>query len=168
MSFAAWIGGKTSRTMTSRPRPRYVWNIFCAIYGTIILLIFGFIFHQILCELIYYKTEQTFLSYNDNIITTSLDSFVVSPSDSDVVNDLQSLDEGTEVVIEVSKMTGEVIEVSTDQAVIYQIRKVSYGIIIVAALFFVFLFSALVFMLYVVNAKNPPKFIRKEQRKLVL
>lgn len=168
MSFAAWMGGRTSRTMTSRPRPRYVWNVFCAVFGLVILLIFAFILYQLLCEFICYQTEQTFMSYDNNIITTSSDSFVVSPSDSDIVDSMQSLDEGTEVVIEVSKISGKVVEVSAKGTLVYQVRKTSYGIIAVAALFFIVMFSFVGLLLYTVNAKNPRGFFRRTQRNFVL
>lgn len=163
-----WLPRLVSRTMMAKKHPRYIWNVFCIVLFLVVLSMFIFVLYQLLCEYICYQTTQIYVSHDEKSIYTNLATFAL-PTDGDIqINDIQSLTPGNNVVLTVSSLSGEIVKISSNEIVVYQISQVSLGIIIVATIYFVVMFTLIGFMLYVVNAKHPRGLVRKIQRQIEL
>ena len=162
-----WMAGRTARTITNRPISRCTWNVFCAVMFTVIFTVFGYIFYQMLGEVIVTRSEHVYLSYNDNVVITETKSYVLGNHIS--VNMMEEcLNTGDTILVIESRLTGELIEVVSNGDQIYQINKTSTGIVITATFFFIWMTGAIGLIFYIVNAKHPSGWVRKMQRKIVL
>ena len=164
-----WLARNISRTMTTRPHPKWAWNIFLAGLSVVLLLVFGYIVYQILGEYICFETKQVYVSYDGSNVITTTNAYLVSNDEYtqvNIINDFANF--GDEIVIIVSSLSGKVMEIFCDGLLIYQISKASPTIAIIALIFFIIMLSFLCFMFYIVNTKKPKKFIYKIQRKILL
>ena len=73
-----WLARNISRTMTTRPRPKWIWNVFLAGLSVVILLVFGYIVYQILGEYICFETKQVYVSYDGSNVITTTNAYLVS------------------------------------------------------------------------------------------
>lgn len=103
------------------------------------------------------QTEQIFVPYDGETVVTDSDRYKIAGSDDILVNSLGSkLEKGDTINVKVSKLTGDALEISKYDNLVYQEKTESWGEIIGGAVIYTFIIALLAAFMYGVNSKNPP------------
>ncbi len=169
----SWIWtSKIAKSITKGPRTRRFWNVFFSLMVSIIAVgIFIFIY-RVASENITYDTKQTFLEYEDGYFITDVDSFKIpkyEKQDIDIYNFLRTVDPGEKVTLSISKLSGELINVTYNEKTVYSKKVIELLPAILGwAILGLPMLGIIVFMWISVNIKNPSKKIDRFRRKYLL
>ena len=134
-----------------------VWNIIGGAAALILILFFVLKVFDALNGKITYQTEQTFISFETNYVVTNSDEYLLSIKENILVDKLETtLESGDKIVLTVSKWTGDLMEISSNGELVYQVKQASWNEIIYEIVIFVGLSALFAVFFYSINAKNPP------------
>ena len=150
-------------------KPRWIWNCF---YGIFLSVYIGFYIYTsciIFGGLFTYQTEQIYESYQSDCLYTDLKAYKIQTKSDlveiDVSEFLEFAQQGDPVQLTVSKISGELFEIRCDGKVLYKVPVVSSAVWIQQPLF-LSIIGFLIFLLIVVNIKNPTGFVEKWQQEM--
>lgn len=145
-------------------KPRWIWNVF---WGA--LLAFWSIFYiystMILISGVFsYQTVQIYEKYEQGYLYTDVDAFEIETEmvEVDISNFLVSAKSGDRVRLTISRITGELIKIQLNECVLYELPLIPSAIWIQQPLCLLLLGCG-VFMVVVVNLKNPKGYLKKLQ-----
>ena len=167
----AWRAGQLAKALTSRRRPRKVWNaIFCFCIAVYLLgvsmVTYAFLeghWFQVSTD-IYVKCEDGCLITNEHKIEIP----EVKHQDIPFSTLLRTVETGDRIRLKISSVSGELLEVAYQGNVIYRTIQTTLGVY-VAFLCLFFSFTGLViFLLVVINMKHPSRRLQKIQDKFII
>ena len=167
-----WVAGQIAKSITSKKRPRWFWNVF---FGTCIaLIVIGvlYIFGQTSVDYFKHSEAHVFVEYKENQLITESGSFKVvgeEKQDVSIRKLIKKVKSGDTVILTISDISDELLEVKYSDEVVYKQKLSSMTVFIVFC--FILVFPILgwgVFMLVVTNIKNPSKRIDKIQSQFLL
>ena len=167
-----WLAGQIAKSVTAKKRPRWFWNVFFGILITLIVLSITYGFFQVAAHHFNHSEEHVFVEYKDQYLVTQTNSFVIveeEKQDISIGRLLKKVKSGNTIVLTVSDISDELLEVSYLDEVVYRRELSSMTVFIVFC--FVLVFPILgfgIFMLVVTNIKNPSKRIDKIQSQFLL
>ena len=150
-------------------RLRYEWNLFCIAIAIFALFFCYFLGREMLCEIVYYESECTHISYDGEILVTDSETFSVSSDDSIYMNNLsESLETGDKITVKVSKISGEVLEILSGGDTVYKFSDFAWPFILFVVIFLGALITVVVLAFYTVNAKKPRGPFAEIQEAIIL
>ena len=125
-------------------------------YSFVALFIINVVSYNALCDFCYNKYEQTCLSYDGEILVTDSEELTFFEDNTAYVNHLsESLRTGDKLIIKTSKVTGEVLEITSNGSVVYMLNNAPWYALIIVYLFIGALVTVICMGFYIINAKNP-------------
>ena len=164
--------GMIAKTITSKKRSRLFWNLFFYSVIFVIALAMSVFVYQIVSDHSKYDEEQIFIEYKNGYLITDIASFKTPKNEEQEINIktlIQSVNSGDKICLTISKVSGDLLEVKHNNNSIY--KKATTPILPTVLASFILVFPILgfcIFMLFVVNIKNPSEKIDKIQRRFLL
>lgn len=150
-------------------KPRWIWNCF---WGIILAFWIGLYIYSscvIFGGLVTYQTEQIYENYVDGILYTNVDIYKIETNSDrieiDISEFLEIAQRGDSVQVTVSKISGELIAIQCDGKVLYKVSTAPTAAWAQQPML-LSLIGICIFMLIVVNIKNPKGFVEKWQQEM--
>ena len=162
--------GKLAKSIMGKKRPRVFWNTFFGAMILITLIVSSIFLYQAISVCFKYDSEQIFIDYKDGYFITDITEYKL-PKSSKAKNIMliDRLDSGDQIFLSVSSLSGELLEVRHLNDVVYQKAVTPIVSTILVFLFIICpMLGSMIFMIVVVNIKNPSKRIYKIQKELLL
>ena len=167
-----WLAGQLAKILTKKRRTRKFWNI---VFSSFILFLvcFAFVFlYRILCDHLVHEEEHVYIGYYDGFLVTEIGSYKIADVSKQKVNISMleaNVKNGDKIVLSLSKISGELIEVKKFSSTVYKVKVDQLGpFIFLIVVFFLPLLGLSIFMLIVTNIKKPNKKIYDLQKKFLL
>jgi len=164
--------GKLAKSVCSKKRTRTFWNVYFGVFLAVIFICMSGFSYQAASDYIKYEKEEIFVVYEDGYVITDLDSYKVvkeEKQDVDARKLVRDVASGEKVHLTVSKLSGQLLEVKHLGKTVYKKELTPIApTVIMTFLLVIPMISLCIFMLVVVNAKNPGKRIEKIQDRMVL
>lgn len=146
-------------------KARLIWNVFWGVLLTLCLVFYIYSTMILLSGLFSYHMEQAYEKYEYGFLYTDTAVFEIETdtAEIDISNFLASVRSGDTLHLAVSKITGELIEIQSNGNVLYKIPLIPSAIWIQQPLCLLLL-GLVIFMLVVVNLKNPKGYLKKLQQ----
>ena len=152
-----------------RRRSRLSWNLTCIFLTIVVLYLCTVITYEILSEYNYVESENVYISYDGQNFVTDSGEFII-PGDNNAYIDLlsESLESGDKIIIRESKLSGKVLEITSDGDVIYKLSDFNWFYIVFIVLFLGASLAFVCLAFYTINSKKPRGVFAVIQRDLVL
>ena len=164
--------GQVAKHIMSKKRPRSFWNVFFSVGIFLILFFVSTPYFKMVSERVTYTTSQTFIEYKDGHLYTDVDSFKIPEQDQqevEIITFLKAVDNGDEITLTISKISGELLEVEFLNKVVYKKMPTPIAPTVIFSIILVLpILAFCVFMLVVTNIKHPGKRIDKIQKQFLL
>ena len=166
------VAGRIAKSITSKKRPRWFWNVFLGTLIAIIVITLSCGFIQVASDTFNHREEHIFVEYKENQLITESGSFKVveeEKQDVSIRKLIKKVKSGDTVILTISDISGELLEAKYLNDVVYKQKLSSMTVFIVFCFILVFpILGLVVFMLVVTNIKNPSKRIDKIQSQFLL
>ena len=166
-----WLSGQLAKILTRKKRTRKFWNI---VFSSFILFIlcFSFVFlYRILCDHLVHEEEHFYVGYHDGFLVTEIGSYKIADEDNQKIHISMlkaKAKKGDKIVLSLSKISGELIEVEHFSSTVYKVKTDELGaFILLLTVFFLPFLGLSIFMLIVINIKKPSKKIYDLQKKFL-
>ena len=150
-------------------KPRWIWSCFWGIFLAVYIGLYIYTSCIVFGGLVTYQTEQIYEKYADGIFYTNVDIYKID-TNSDLIEIpisefLLFAERGTSAQFTVSKISGKLYEIQCDGKVLYKVSTAQTAAWVQQPLF-LSLIGICIFMLIVVNIKNPKGFVEKWQQEM--
>ena len=166
------LSGQIAKSITSKKRPRSFWNVFLGTLIALIVIPLSCGFMQVASDTFYHREEHIFVEYKENQLITEFGNFKIveeEKQDVSIQKLIKKVKSGDTVILAISDVSGELLEVKYLNDVVYKQKLFSMTVFIVFCFILVFpILGLCIFMLVVTNIKNPSKRIDKIQSEFLL
>lgn len=164
--------GQLAKNITSKKRSRLFWNVFFSILILGVVFAMSCFVYQVVAERCTYDSEQIFIEYKNEWLTTDVSSFKIPESDKQEIkisNLTKIVNSGETITMTVSSVSGELLEVKFQDDKVYK-RQLTpiMPTVVVSIVLVIPMLAFMIFMLVVTNIKHPSKRIDKIQRQFLL
>ena len=150
-------------------KPRWIWN---CIWGIFLVFFIGLYIYTsciLFGGLITYQTEQIYEHYESGLLYTNVGTYEISTNSELVEIQISEFlgiaHSGDSIQLTISKISDELFAIQCDGKVLYKVSEVPSAVWIQQPLF-LSLIGVLIFMLIVVNLKNPKGRLKKLQQEM--
>lgn len=164
--------GQVAKTIGNRKHSRRYWNIILCSFLLVILLVMLIFIHQVLGDYIAYSFEGVYIEYTDGCLVTNDATFSIPEREKQEIhisNLTYRAESGDRLTFTVSKLSGDLLEISSDGEILY--RKIKIDLIPAIsgwAIAGLPVIGLCIFMLIVTNIEKPGKRIAKLQNEFLL
>ena len=149
-------------------KTRWEWNRNLVLAVLLWACFTGMITYALLCEVNYYECEQTCVSYDGQILVTDSGNHTLKTGESAHLDKtVESIESGDTLLMKISEISGEVLEIFIDGELIYQQSNNPWYLQVVLYLILLSILSFFGLFFYAVNAKNPRGDFARIQKEIV-
>lgn len=163
--------GKLAKLILAEKRSKLFYNIFWCVSVLTSLALSLIVCYQLLCDHVLIESEQTYIEVKDGFLVTAEGSYELSEADKQIIGE-KTLKRyalrGKNIKLRTSKINGDLIEVVYNERTIYKTETTDIiPYLIVSLIIILPMLGLSIFMLIVINIKNPSKRIYKFRRSFI-